>query len=195
LAALLGACVGFAGTAFAKVKVIEQVKHYQITGTNGLALLRDMDGRGPKHGFLTRAIAQTAYSVAWKIEWAQTRGACRVKSVDGKLSVTYKFPQVAGKLSPHMQRRWRVFFAGVKRHERTHGDLARRMASATEKSIRKATVQNDPGCRKTRSKAKRLMADIYADYEARQVRFDVKEHSDGGAVERLIDALVQSGGV
>jgi len=195
LAALACACAGFADPASAKVKVTEKVRHYTISGTNGEALLKEMDRRGPKHGFLTRAIAQTVYSASWNIEWQTSGQACRVKSVDGELSVTYTFPEVATRLTPQMQRRWRVFFAGVKRHERTHGDIARRMASATEKSLRKATLANDPGCRKTRREAKRLIADIYAEYEARQLRFDAKEHGDGGTVERLIGAFLRHGGV
>ena len=191
VAALLGICAGFAGPASAKVKVTEHIKQYRIAGANGAALLKDMDRRGPRHGFLARAIAQTAYSVVWTVEWTQTRGACRVKSVDGELSVTYMFPQVVGKLSPSMQRRWNVFFAGVKRHERTHGEIARRMARATEQSLRRTAIQNDPGCRKTRREAKRRMASVYADYEARQLRFDAKEHSPGANVERLIEALIR----
>ena len=35
------------------------------------------------------------------------------------------------------------------------------------------------------------MAAIYADYEARQIRFDAKEHREGGKVEGLIGALAR----
>ena len=33
------------------------------------------------------------------------------------------------------------------------------------------------------------MTAIYADYEARQIKFDAREHREGGRVEGLIGAL------
>ncbi len=188
---LFGVCVGLAGEAFAGVKVSEKTRSYDIAGKSGAALLDAMDRRGPKHGFLTRAIAQTRYTVSWTIEWGETRAACRVKSIDGDLAITYTYPRVAEKLSPDMTRRWDKFLSGVRKHEKTHGDLARQMAAAVEKSVAKLTISNDPGCRKSRSEVKRRMAAIYADYEARQIRFDAKEHREGGRVEGLIGALAR----
>ncbi len=78
----------------------------------------------------------------------------------------------------------------VKRHEKAHGEMARQMARAVERSLVGFTVPNDPGCRKARAESKRRMQRIYADYEARQIKFDQREHRDGGPVERLIDRLV-----
>ncbi len=193
--ALVGCCLILASPASAAVKLTEKTRYYQVNGRTGIALLKAMDRHGPKHGFLARAIAQTAYSVEWQVEWSQRGRACRVKAVEGKLAVTYTFPQVNRTLSPDMKRRWRVFFAGVKRHETVHGDLARRMARAAEKSMRQVSMQNDPGCRKARREVKRRLATVNAAYEAKQVQFDLKEHRDGGHVERLIDALVGTGGV
>ena len=195
LLAAFSVCFGFSGQASAKVKVVEKTGHYQINGNTGLALLQAMDRHGPRHGFLTRAIAQTKYSVVWNIEFAETAKVCRVKRVNGELAVTYTFPRPAENLSPDMKRRWRAFVAGVRKHERAHGTMAAQMARAAEKSMRTVTVPNDRGCRKTRREAKRRMTEIYAAYKKKQVRFDAREHREGGPVERLIDRLVQSGGV
>jgi predicted secreted Zn-dependent protease len=187
---VLGACVAVAGEAAAGVKVSEKTRSYEISGKTGEVLLAAMDRRGPKHGFLTRAIAQTRYSISWKIEWAETRTACRVKDIDGKLDITYTYPD-AHELPRGMQRRWAKFLAGVKKHERTHGDMARQMARTVEKTVAKLSIANDPGCRKTRTRVKDRMAAIYADYEARQIKFDAREHREGGRVEGLIEALVK----
>jgi predicted secreted Zn-dependent protease len=187
---VLGACVAVAGEAAAGVEVSEKTRGYEISGKTGEALLAAMDRRGPKHGFLTRAIAQTRYSVSWTIEWAETRAACRVKDIDGKLDITYTYPD-AHELPRGMQRRWARFLAGVKKHEKAHGDMARRMARTVEKTVAKLSIANDPGCRKTRARVKDRMAAIYADYEARQIKFDAREHREGGRVEGLIGALVK----
>jgi predicted secreted Zn-dependent protease len=186
--ALLGACVVAAGEASAGVKVSEKTRGYKISGKTGEALLAAMDRRGPKHGFLTRAIAQTRYSVSWTIEWGETRTACRVKSIDGKLDITYTYPSTRD-LPPGLERPWTRFLAGVKKHEKTHGEMARQMARAVEKSLAKLSVDNDPGCRKARAEMKGRMTAIYADYEARQIKFDAREHRGGGPVEGLIEAL------
>jgi predicted secreted Zn-dependent protease len=195
LAALLAVCVGVPGQASASVTVKEKTVHYRISGVTGVALLKAMDRRGPKHGFRTRAIAQTSYSPAWTIEWRETAKDCRVERVSGVVSVTYTFPQAADALSPGMNRRWRAFMAGVTKHERMHGKIATQMARAVEKSISRLKISNDPGCRKARRETKRRMAEIYADYERKQYRFDALEHREGGKVERLIDALVLAPGV
>jgi predicted secreted Zn-dependent protease len=186
---LFGACVAVAGEAAAGVKVSEKTRSYEVAGKTGAALLAAMDRRGPKHGFLTRAIAQTRYSVSWTIEWGETSTACRVKSIDGELDIIYTYPEVQG-LPLALDRRWDRFLAGVKKHEKMHGDMARQMAKAVEKSVAKLSVGNDPGCRKARAEVKRRMTAIYADYEARQIKFDAREHRDGGKVEGLIEGLV-----
>ena len=186
---LLGTCIVFAGEAAAGVKVSEKTSGYDVAGKTGEALLASMDRHGPKHGFLTRAIAQTKYSVSWTIAWGETRAACRVKSIDGELDITYTYPSAQG-LPSGLERRWNRFMAGVKKHEKAHGDMARQMARAVEKSVAKLSIGDDPGCRKTRTEVKRRTAAIYADYEARQIRFDAREHSDGGKVEGLIETLV-----
>ena len=186
---LFGACVAVAGEAAAGVKVSEKTRSYEIAGKTGASLLAAMDRRGPKHGFLTRAIAQTRYSVSWTIEWGETRTACRVKKIDGELDIIYTYPST-GSLPTALDRRWKRFLAGVRKHEKAHGDMARQMARTVEKSIARLSVDNDRGCRRARAEGKRRMAAIYADYEARQIKFDTREHGDGGRVEGLIEALV-----
>ena len=49
--------------ANAAVSIKIKTATYPISGKNGIDLLDAMDRRGPKHGFLTRAIAQTSYTV------------------------------------------------------------------------------------------------------------------------------------
>lgn len=183
--------VAFAGAASAGVKVTEKVRTYTIPGNSGEALLEAMDRGGPKHGFLTRAIAQTSYAVSWKMEWGETAKACRVKRADGLLAITYTFPQASGAMSPKMKRKWQDFLGGVRKHERVHGEIARRMVRAAEKSVDGLAIAGDRGCIKTRREAKRRMAAVYAEYEARQVRFDKVEHREGGPVDDLIKALIR----
>lgn len=175
--------------ATAGVKVTVNQARYGISGENGEALLDAMDRHGPKHGFLTRAIAQTRYTVGWNIVWAQRGDQCRVKKADALLTITFTYPEVESALSPTMQRRWTQFMRGVKRHEETHGRIARQMVAAADRVVSRTKLANDPGCRKAQALVKKKVNAIYADYEKRQVLFDKKEHAAHGNVESLVLAL------
>ena len=186
-----GICAGWAAQAQAGVKVKVKTQDYAIAGKTGEVLLDAMDRRGPKHGLLTRAIAQTRYSVAWKMEWGETRTACRVKRADGELSITYTYPRVDGPLSADLAVKWRRFLVGVRKHEETHGMIARQMVVEAERSISRLKIRSDPGCRKSRKEVKRLIDAAYAKFEGRQAAFDQREHREGGPVEGLIAELVR----
>ena len=186
----IGAVCGLAPSASAGTKVLVKTRTYDITGTTGAGLVVAMDRRGPKHGFMTRAIAQTAYTVDWDFDVSHSNGVCQLRQANGTLNLTYTFPHVASTATPALQRRWDRFFAGVRAHEESHGRIAREMMRVSEKSVRGLKFAGDPFCNRTRNEARRRIAAVYAQYEAKQVAFDVREHRDGGHVEHLINALV-----
>jgi predicted secreted Zn-dependent protease len=188
----IGTAFCLAGAADASVKVRTKTTTYRISGKSGDALLDAMDRKGPKHGFLTRAIAQTAYTVSWEIDWRERAGSCRIANAAAVLTITYNYPEVSNAMAAGLDRRWQRFMAGVRKHEETHGRLAREMVSAAERELTRLSVKNDRGCRKTQAEVKRRIAAVYEKYEARQVQFDEVEHSEGGNVERLVTRL--SGG-
>jgi predicted secreted Zn-dependent protease len=175
--------------ADASVSVKTRTAMYSISGKNGSALLDAMDRRGPKHGFLTHAIAQTSYTISWAIDWKEKAGGCRVANAAATLSITYTYPQVKGTMSPDLKRRWSRFMAGVRKHEETHGRLARQMVDAAEKSLSGLSSENDRRCRRTQAELKKRIAMTYAKYEARQIAFDQVEHAGGGNVEGLVSLL------
>lgn len=180
----------YAPEALAGTKIVIQTRTYDITGGSGATLVDAMDSKGPKHGFMTRAIAQTAYTVDWDLDAGQVDGFCRLRRVNGTLNLFYTFPRVASPTTPALKKRWNRFFAGVRAHEETHGRIAREMMRATERSITGLRIADDPSCYKTRGEARRRIKVAYAEYEARQNAFDQREHSDGGHVEHLITALM-----
>ena len=73
----IGAVCGSASAASAGTRVVVKTRTYDITGTTGLALMQAMDRKGPKQGFMTRAIAQTGYTVDWDLDAGQDNGAYR----------------------------------------------------------------------------------------------------------------------
>jgi len=190
-AAILGIAIVplVAADANAGVSVKTKTGTYFIGGKDGIALLDAMDRLGPKHGFLTHAIAQTSYTIAWDIDWKEADGNCRVANAAATLTISYTYPHTRGPISPDLQRRWNRFMAGVRKHEQTHGRLARQMVAAAEKSLSGLSYANDSRCRKTQAELKKRIAMTYAKYEARQIAFDEVEHSEGGNVEGLVSLL------
>ncbi|MDX8491443.1 DUF922 domain-containing protein [Mesorhizobium sp. VK22B] len=177
--------------ASAGTRVLVQTRTYDIAGNSGVALIEAMDSKGPKHGFMTHAIAQTAYTVDWDLDAGQDNGFCRLRRANGTLNLFYTFPRMASPSTPVLKKRWNRFFAGVRAHEETHGRIAREMMRVTNRSITGLKVADDPYCYKTRREARRRIQAAYAVYEAKQNAFDAREHRDGGHVEHLIAALIK----
>jgi predicted secreted Zn-dependent protease len=186
----IGALCGGVSVAAAGTKVLIKTRTYDITGTTGAALMEAMDRKGPKHGFMTHAIAQTGYTVDWDLDAAQHNGVCRIRQANGTLNLFYTYPHIASAATPALQNRWKRFFAGVRAHEENHGRIAREMMRTSERSVRRLKFADDPSCNKTRLEARRLIEANYAAYEARQNAFDASEHRQGGHVEHLIAALM-----
>jgi len=191
----LGLVIAAALAAGTTVAAAEQVKvktrTYAIAGKTGAELYQSMVRHGPRHGFVSRAIAQTSYTVEWQAEVVATGTTCRVLRAQPVLSITYTYPQPSRSMSAEMKRRWQRFMVGVKTHEERHGAIAREMVRAAEASVTGLKVVNDPGCRKTRVEVKKRADKIYATYEARQIKFDAREHRDSGNIDRLILGLVR----
>ncbi len=186
LCSLLLSPVLAAGSAMAGVDIAVKTKTYSVSGKTGADLIKAMDRKGPRHGFMARAIAQTSYTVGWEFQWANTGGTCRLADAQGALAMTYTFPKAAGKMSAPLQARWTAFMAGVQEHEEQHGAIAREMVASAERSVRGLTMRNDRECNRAQAEVKKRISAIYAKYEARQIKFDKVEHREGGNVYRLL---------
>lgn len=187
--AIVLAALGATSPPAAAAKILVKTRTYAVTGDSGAALVKAMDRSGPRHGFMTRAIAQTSYTVDWDLQVTRAKDACRLVRAVPTLHVSYVFPRAVN-LPPALAKRWKRFLAGVRGHEKTHGRIASEMVQAASSSASGVVMRPDPSCSRTRREARRRIDAVYARYEARQVAFDKREHADGGKVERLVDALI-----
>ncbi|MEJ6781407.1 DUF922 domain-containing protein [Aminobacter sp. Piv2-1] len=191
LIAVLAGAVTALGPADAGVRQTTSTRGYAVSGNTGAELLRSMDRNGPRHGFLTRAIAQTKYTVTWSFDVGERGGMCRLRRADARLSTTFIYPEASEPLPTAVESRWRTFLAGARRHEETHARLAREMVDAAERAVRGLSLPVDRGCIATRREIKARVDRVIAGYEARQLAFDAREHAEGGRVDRLIEALAR----
>jgi len=177
--------------AAAKPQITLSVRYYPVRGTTGLQLIEEMDRIGPKQGFMSRAIAQTVYSLQYGADYSASGDVCRVRNTRVKLDITQIFPSPVDTLSPPLAHRWKRFMAGVRRHENTHVRIARDLANVSERTILRTVTRDDADCRRMRALLKRTIRGIYAAYDAKQNAFDQKEHRPGGHIEKLVMALVR----
>ncbi len=190
IAALLCAFAG-ATAALAKPKIAIETKYYEVTGKTGDEVLRAINRKGPRHGFLVRAIAQTQYTLSYGYEMVQTSKGCSIERAEVKLEIVYVYPKLAGNSSRNLSARWKRFMTGVRKHEEVHGKLAEQMAAATEKALMSTYVSGKRGCDRIRSVAKRNADRVFKQYEREQIAFDKNEHRDNGNVDKLVLALVK----
>jgi predicted secreted Zn-dependent protease len=186
----LAACLA-ASPALGGVKTSVRTETYGISGRTGEDLLDAMDRNGPRHGLLARAMAQTRYKVDWKFDWLKSGGKCRLQSADATLSIVYRYPELVRPASRKLAQRWKTFIAGVRRHEEMHGKIARQMVASIHRSVSGMTIGDDRHCSKSQRKVERLIESGYDEFEARQARFDEREHAEGGNVDRLLWLLAK----
>ena len=145
---------------------------YRIAGKTGAALLEAMDRSGPKHGFLTRAIAQTQLFGRLDHRMGRDRqGLPRRARRRRRLSITYTFPRAAGDAVARPEAALAdVSWPACASTRRCMARIARQMASAAEKAIaRPADRQRSRLPQDAHARRSAGSAAIYAEYEARQI--------------------------
>lgn len=164
-------------------KVVE--KTYAVRGDTAYDLYVSIGENGPKG-----AIAHTDYSLTWKRLFDEEAGDCRLVSARPIFTTTYILPQASGKLKPPLAKLWQDFIAGVRKHERQHGQMLQEMVKTTQRRIANARVENDKTC----AKVKRVVSDIIDQerqtYKSRSRDFDHAELAEGGNLHQLILTFV-----
>jgi predicted secreted Zn-dependent protease len=75
------------GVARAEPTVRVAVEEYPVLGRTGGEIMKEINRKGPRHGFLVRAIAQTRYALDYRYEAVEAAGSCRVASATVELDI------------------------------------------------------------------------------------------------------------
>lgn len=156
-----------------------------------MELLWDMNRKGPKHGFLTKAIAQTQFKTKFLGDVKYSKGYCSSKNAGYQLTITYVYPQPEKPLSGLLAKRWRAFQASNVVHEKEHGRIAKKMANTVARKVRSFKAPDKPGCKSSMTRLAREIDAIIDAQNAEQAKFDKNEHRSHGPVEKSILALVK----
>ena len=174
-------------------KAIEREKPYLVQGTTGPELYASIGERGPEVGGLTRTIAHTTFKLTWTRDYQPRGGGCVLASAKPKLIITYTLPKPASRLSGAVRGNWDAFIAGVRDHEKVHGEMVKDMVREIERISIGLTVENDPNCKKIRRELTRRLAEISQQQRSRSRDFDRVELGNGGNIHQLILRLVNGG--
>ena len=182
----LGLLLSFpAGVALAAWKAVEQVETYAVAGTSGAALYASIGKRGPKVG-VARAIAYTNFKLTWSRNYVPQGNDCTIVSARPKLIITYTLPEPAERLSGVTAKNWDVFIAGVREHERVHGQIIEDMVRRIEAYSVGLTVAGDPKCKKIRAVLTERLAQLSLEQRQRSRDFDRDELGESGNIRRLV---------
>lgn len=172
-------------------QAVEQVQTYAITGGSGIELYASIGEHGPKIGREVRTIAHTNFKLTWTRKYEpQPNGACTLASALPKLVITYMLPRPVSPLSPDIRKKWDVFIAGVRRHEKVHGVMITDMVKEIERVSVGLSAPDDPKCAKVRTELQTKLGEISRSQRQRSIDFDRMEMSEGGNVHQLILNLV-----
>ncbi len=188
-AMITGICL-FAPTAYADGQFVERVEPYAISGLSGPELYASIGERGPLVGDRVRAIAHTNFKLTWSRKYERRGNACTLASARPKLIVTYTLPQPSAKLPPAVRKRWDVFIAGIRAHEKVHGEDIKAMVKRIEATTIGFTVENDPECRKIREEIKEPLSRASLEQRQKSRDFDRVEMSEGGNMRSLVLGLL-----
>lgn len=172
---------------------VEREKPYLVQGTTGPELYASIGERGPQVGGLMRTIAHTTFKLTWTRDYQPRDGGCVLAAARPKLTITYTLPKPASRLSGAVGSNWASFIAGVRDHEKVHGEMIKDMVREIERVSVGLSVENDPGCKKVRQELTRRLAAISQEQRRRSRDFDRVELGDGGNIHQLILRLVNGG--
>lgn len=188
--ALLAATLAPASALAADWQAEEVVKTYAVSGTTGIALYESIGSSGPSSGD-RRVIAHTTFSLKWSRNYQpQPDGSCRLESARPFLTITYTVPDAPGTLPTELRGRWDSFAAGIRRHERVHGEIIKDMVQQIIDTTVGFTVANDRQCKKIRKAIEEPLKAASRAQQERSRAFDQEEMANGGAVHQLVLGLV-----
>lgn len=190
LCLLAGSLVSPAVAGAAQWQAVETVETYAISGRTGIELYASIGERGPKLANGSRAIAHTNFKLTWSRKYEPRGGGCTLAAARPKLIITYTLPEPAQKLPAPVHKQWAAFIAGMREHEKMHGTFIKEMVEAIEAVSVGLTVADDPGCKKIRQVLTARLAELSQAQRQRSRDFDRVEMGEGGAIRRLILALV-----
>ncbi len=176
------------GVASARVSVKEVNKYYNVRGKTASQVFDQIKRKGPRHRGLRRAVATTKINLKMGNVKIGVRGRrCVVNGLQVMLSLEYKYPRWRNIKQGRRQARknWNAYYKQVVRHEKTHGEIAKKMASDLDRAIKKVTDRKSRNCSRMARKIERVFNKLNKEHDRKQSAFDTREHRRSSNIMKL----------
>jgi predicted secreted Zn-dependent protease len=184
-----------AASGYGEVIVRQSTKYFPVTGQSGIELgnsmVRGASGLTDKHD----AIAATAaeYHIG-EADIAIRNGRCVVLDVNIVLDLVYHLPRWKneGTANPRLRAIWRKFHAELVKHERMHGEIAKKGAVDLERALKNLSGTVAFNCNDFGAFAEARLRFLAKLIQLRHDSFDRRENYPGSAITRLQISLIQT---
>lgn len=176
-----------AGPSLAKLSITETNKYYVVRGKTPEAVFNQIRRKGPRIDGRKRVVAVTDIRLKYSHLEVAVRGKrCTLVSVRIVLALTYKYPKWRNikRSSPQAQKNWRAYYSEIVRHEKRHGDIAKKFARQIDRSFRKTTSRSSNQCAALAQKLKRKFARLSRQHDRKQTSFDRHDNRRNSVVMR-----------
>ncbi|MEK9823673.1 MAG: DUF922 domain-containing protein [Gammaproteobacteria bacterium] len=151
----------------------QKVSVYAIHGQTWEALKQQMDQKGPR-GFY----GWTSYEIAWRFQWSEAGGNCRLTSVDVDTDIEITMPEWRdhARAERALQWHWRRFYDALLEHEQVHVEMA--LTGAEDIKATLSAIGERSSCSQLETEANQLGHQILERVRQKNQRFD--EETDHG---------------
>ncbi len=155
----------------AKSKVTEEFEYYSVTPSLKSDLRNSLDASSPikKNGKVY--YGYTKYNIKWNFWWKSKPNKCTISKVKTTLKLKYTMPKLESN-DQEIKSVWERWYPNLRKHEKRHGELAKRMVRKIDNSIYQMKPRKN--CKDLKVAANKLAHNLMSDLKALNVKYDKK---------------------
>jgi predicted secreted Zn-dependent protease len=126
----------------AETRVIEEFQFYEVAPTSKSHLLKALNRVSPIKEDGEVFHGHTKYNINWRFWWKSNGNRCSFTKVETTLKLKYTMPQLKSSI-PDVNAVWSNWYPNLEKHEKGHGELAKKTASKIDKQLRSISPKSD----------------------------------------------------
>ena len=182
--------------ANAKVIVNETKTTYKVSGTTGIAIMRNIRKKNNSLNIIkSHEIARVNYNInVTNIKKSIMGNVCKILDADIIINANYILPNWidSEKSSINMNSEWNIFMDYVLRHEKTHVDIATQFAEKYLMFLKSITYPSLTDCLYMDEGDKKILNMMIKENKKRQNIFDFKESHLNGRARKAQNRLLRA---
>ncbi len=121
-------------TLNAKIHIEEEFEFYSVIPLSVDDLISSVKKASPIRANKNIYFGSTKYNINWQFWWKRSSKQCRISKVKTTLKLKYTMPKLESDIK-EVQVVWNSWYPNLRKHEKRHGQLAKKMTSKIDSSI------------------------------------------------------------